>query len=64
MGAVMSAGCPSNCFVNCEESRFSVELSSGKFPGFLAFCGGADDFYLQVDQNKLKQKVFVPCQAF
>ncbi len=35
-----STGCPSRCMVNCEETRFTVELSASNTPGFMSFCGG------------------------
>lgn len=41
-------GCPSRCLVNCEETRYTVTLSSAATPGHAAFCGGYPDFAAQV----------------
>ena len=44
----MLSGCPSQCMVNCKESRFKLELSSASTPGFLSMCGDHDGFYARM----------------
>ena len=40
MEAMTSGRSEQGCLVNCEESRFTIELSTAATPGFSGLCGG------------------------
>ena len=38
-----NVSCPSECMVNCVDTKITAELSSSAMPGFYAFCGDRGD---------------------
>ncbi len=42
---MMTSGCPTSCLVNCDDSRYSPEISKAFMPGFMALCGDVGGFH-------------------